>query len=275
MKRMITRKEAAQLLKCTPQSISYMVSNGILKGHKVKDRILVDSDTITKQFDTILDYVSTKENVEKLTEVLHKKEAELEDRIKDLEYEMGLIDSPSRAASDIGATLLLSELNHYQDMLNHREFSILRDFIEGMRGFDELADKYCLTRERIRQVIVRGLNRIRMNDASKRMTDEIILLNQHIKELETEKENDREQYLKSLSGQENKPYSPVMNKKLVECDLSVRALNCIRYLELETLGDLANSDKRLLMAVRNMGKKTMQEFEILLEHYGLEFAKKE
>lgn len=272
---MITRKEAAQLLKCTPQSISYMVSNGILKGHKVKDRILVDSDTITKQFDTILDYVSTKENVEKLTEVLHKKEAELEDRIKDLEYEMGLIDSPSRAASDIGATLLLSELNHYQDMLNHREFSILRDFIEGMRGFDELADKYCLTRERIRQVIVRGLNRIRMNDASKRMTDEIILLNQHIKELETEKENDREQYLKSLSGQENKPYSPVMNKKLVECDLSVRALNCIRYLELETLGDLANSDKRLLMAVRNMGKKTMQEFEILLEHYGLEFAKKE
>ena len=114
-----------------------------------------------------------------------------------------------------------------------------------------------------------------MNDASKRMNDEIILLNQHIKELETEKENDREQYLKSLSGQENKPYSQVMNKKLVECDLSVRALNCIRYLELETLGDLANSDKRLLMAVRNMGKKTMQEFEILLEHYGLEFAKKE
>ena len=182
---------------------------------------------------------------------------------------------PSRAASYIGATLLLSELNHYQDVLNHREFSILRDFSEGMRGYDELADKYCLTRERIRQVIVRGLNKIRMNDASKRMTDKIILLNQHIKELEIERENDREQYMKSLSRQDNMPYVPEMNKKLVDCDLSVRALNCIRYLELETLWDLANTDKRLLMSVRNMGKKTMQEFELLLEQYGLEFAKKE
>ena len=47
----------------------------------------------------------------------------------------------------------------------------------------------------------------------------------------------------------------LLHSKLTEMDLSVRALNCLKAAEVETLGDLVTFNKSDLMKFRNFGKK--------------------
>ena len=55
-------------------------------------------------------------------------------------------------------------------------------------------------------------------------------------------------------------------------DLSVRALNCLKAAEVETLGDLVSFNKADLMKFRNFGKKSLIELEELVVNKGLVFG---
>lgn len=64
----------------------------------------------------------------------------------------------------------------------------------------------------------------------------------------------------------------VLKSKLIDMDLSVRALNCLKSAELETLGDLVAIHKSDLLKFRNFGKKSLAELEELVKSKGLEFG---
>ena len=64
----------------------------------------------------------------------------------------------------------------------------------------------------------------------------------------------------------------VLKSKLIDMDLSVRALNCLKSAELETLGDLVAIQKSDLLKFRNFGKKSLSELEDLVKSKGLEFG---
>lgn len=64
----------------------------------------------------------------------------------------------------------------------------------------------------------------------------------------------------------------ILKTKLVDMDLSVRALNCLKSAELETLGDLVSIHKGDLLKFRNFGKKSLSELEDLVTSKGLEFG---
>lgn len=64
----------------------------------------------------------------------------------------------------------------------------------------------------------------------------------------------------------------VLKSKLADMDLSVRALNCLKSAELETLGDLVAIQKADLLKFRNFGKKSLAELEDLVKGKGLEFG---
>ena len=55
-------------------------------------------------------------------------------------------------------------------------------------------------------------------------------------------------------------------------DLSVRALNCLKAAEVDTLGDLVSFNKNDLMKFRNFGKKSLTELEDLVVSKGLNFG---
>jgi len=55
-------------------------------------------------------------------------------------------------------------------------------------------------------------------------------------------------------------------------DLSVRALNCLKAAEVDTLGDLVSFNKNDLMKFRNFGKKSLTELEALVVLKGLSFG---
>ncbi len=64
----------------------------------------------------------------------------------------------------------------------------------------------------------------------------------------------------------------LLKTKLVDMDLSVRALNCLKAAEVDTLGDLVSFNKGDLMKFRNFGKKSLTELEELVNNKGLSFG---
>jgi DNA-directed RNA polymerase subunit alpha len=64
----------------------------------------------------------------------------------------------------------------------------------------------------------------------------------------------------------------LLKTKLVDLDLSVRALNCLKAADVDTLGDLVAFNKNDLLKFRNFGKKSLTELEELVKAKNLEFG---
>jgi len=64
----------------------------------------------------------------------------------------------------------------------------------------------------------------------------------------------------------------LLKTRLADMDLSVRALNCLKAAEVETLGELVGYTKADLMKFRNFGKKSLTELDELVESKGLQFG---
>ncbi len=64
----------------------------------------------------------------------------------------------------------------------------------------------------------------------------------------------------------------LLKSRLVDLDLSVRALNCLKAAEVDTLGDLVKFNKNDLLKFRNFGKKSLTELDELLESMNLNFG---
>ena len=64
----------------------------------------------------------------------------------------------------------------------------------------------------------------------------------------------------------------LLKSKLVDLNLSVRALNCLKAADVETLGQLVQYNKTDLLKFRNFGKKSLTELDDLLESLNLSFG---
>ncbi len=63
-----------------------------------------------------------------------------------------------------------------------------------------------------------------------------------------------------------------LKTKLVDMDLSVRALNCLKAADVETLGELVQYNRNDLLKFRNFGKKSLTELDDLLQTLNLNFG---
>ena len=64
----------------------------------------------------------------------------------------------------------------------------------------------------------------------------------------------------------------LLKTKLIDLDLSVRALNCLKAADVETLGELVAYNRNDLLKFRNFGKKSLAELDELVDVKGLEFG---
>ena len=64
----------------------------------------------------------------------------------------------------------------------------------------------------------------------------------------------------------------LLKTKLVDKDLSVRALNCLKAADVETIGDLVKLNRNDLLKFRNFGKKSLTELDALLASLDLKFG---
>jgi DNA-directed RNA polymerase subunit alpha len=64
----------------------------------------------------------------------------------------------------------------------------------------------------------------------------------------------------------------VLKIRLADMDLSVRAMNCLKTADIETMGELVSFNKNDLLKFRNFGRKSLEELENLIKSKGLEFG---
>lgn len=64
----------------------------------------------------------------------------------------------------------------------------------------------------------------------------------------------------------------LLKTKLVDMNLSVRTLNCLKAADVETLGDLVQFNKTDLLKFRNFGKKSLSELDDFLERLNISFG---
>ncbi|MCC8146717.1 MAG: DNA-directed RNA polymerase subunit alpha [Bacteroidales bacterium] len=91
--------------------------------------------------------------------------------------------------------------------------------------------------------------------------------------------SDEKNHLETASAEANEEFDEevlhmrqLLKSKLADMDLSVRALNCLKAADVETLGELVKYQKNDLLKFRNFGKKSLTELDELLERLNLNFG---
>ncbi|MBD5187185.1 MAG: DNA-directed RNA polymerase subunit alpha [Muribaculaceae bacterium] len=106
-----------------------------------------------------------------------------------------------------------------------------------------------------------------LKEAAKILIHHFMLFSDEKITLETPAENNVEEF-----DEEVLHMRQLLKSKLVDMDLSVRALNCLKSAEVETLGELVVFNKNDLLKFRNFGRKSLNELDELLSSLNLSFG---
>jgi len=106
-----------------------------------------------------------------------------------------------------------------------------------------------------------------LTEAAKILIHHFMLFSDERITLELDKTSSNESY-----DEEMLQMRQLLKSKLVDMELSVRALNCLKAAEVETLGELVSFNKSDLMKFRNFGRKSLTELEELVIAKGLTFG---
>ena len=106
-----------------------------------------------------------------------------------------------------------------------------------------------------------------LTEAAKTLIHHFLLFSDERITLEADEIDQTETY-----DEESLHMRQLLKTKLIDMDLSVRALNCLKAAEVDTLGDLVSYNKNDLMKFRNFGKKSLTELEELVVLKGLSFG---
>ncbi len=106
-----------------------------------------------------------------------------------------------------------------------------------------------------------------LKEAAKILIYHFMLFSDEKITLDTDKQSANEEFDEEILHMRQ-----LLKTKLIDLDLSVRALNCLKAAEVETLGDLVKFNKNDLLKFRNFGKKSLTELDDLLEGMNLNFG---
>ncbi len=106
-----------------------------------------------------------------------------------------------------------------------------------------------------------------LKEAAKILIHHFMLFSDEKITLDTDEKHEKDEF-----DEEVLRMRQLLKSRLVDLDLSVRALNCLKAAEIETLGDLVQYNKSDLLKFRNFGKKSLTELEALLDMKNLSFG---
>lgn len=283
--RMISRQEAAEILRVDPQTITNWCNKGVLRAKQVGKWLMVDRDTITKLFDSLQDLAESEKVIMELKQDNYAKMRELkqanEEWQKDVAFVNGM-EKPSRLVRMIQS--LIDSIDN--EIMGERERNILKEYLDGSE-FEAIGDEYGLTRERTRQIVEKAMQKLgslepygdvlnRCNDTEaenkmmrsllKKQDAELAELRERLNiKVEQEKNKTAEEKAMGELSEQEKEILGLFNTRLVDMNLTVRSLNCLKAADLETFGDLVKCKKIDLLKQRNFGKKSLGELDDLLE----------
>ena len=292
---LITIGEAAKMCGVSSQTILNWAERGIItiqkhKGASKRKWWHVNKEQIDEICGVSQDIQETKKILEQELEGLKDTTRKVIQQRKEALLDLGLLNTTYMSGS-ISLLLSIVEMACKCGTINMRQAYVLKRFINGST-FEEVSDDMVISRERIRQIFEIACRKIKKaSNIVEKLNDYDFMKSEYetIKESGKmlQKENDklrerleikkREERLKTL--QERKNYldetddiCKILSKNLKDCDLSVRALNCLKYADIKTVGDLVQYAKRDLLKFRNFGKKSLTELDDFIEENNLHWS---
>ena len=290
MGKLIQVSEAAERLGVNRQTIENWGKRGAINIKVMKGRgnaHWVDADTI----EALQDIDSDAEKARKILES-DKKEAqelwrEVNRTVRQYRRQIVLVNRYGQAslvAKDFYLSIpqMLEEIG----IINCRESRIMQDIISG-DDLENIGERLGLSVSRVLQLFHKGCQRAadiyEVKDKLQeleRLRAENSDLQAIIKTLRAELKNqEEEEALKEAKTEEERREAfiqtdslcKMFNTKLVDCELSVRALNCLKSIDCETIGDLCRMSKIDLLKCRNFGKKSLGEIDDFLYSRNLDY----
>jgi len=106
-----------------------------------------------------------------------------------------------------------------------------------------------------------------LQEAAKILIHHFMLFSDEKISLETEEKSVSEEF-----DENTLHVRQLLKTRLIDMDLSVRALNCLKAADVDTLGELVAFNKNDLLKFRNFGRKSLTELEELVLNKNLEFG---
>ena len=294
-------KDAAKMLGVTKETIYNYIKNGVLDGEKRGGKVFVkkasveqfaqlDTDTLMRQqrmVDAMVERLEDDKTYYRgcLERKAHQK-ALIRSQLAEQDYMMKLI-----RRRNLFATFLNTLLKVYDEETDDkRTVEICSRVIMDCQSLDDVADDYGLSRERIRCLLEKGVQRmsnvtkytqlrqrnIYLEEENKRMQRLIAELKQQLAKGFEESKVTGVATLFGLKQQVINDMLPnsILGLRMIDLDvcISVRTFNGVRAIGVDTLYDLVQKKEDDILSTRNVGRKTLAECRNVLAHFGLKLG---
>ena len=288
MQGFITVKQAAERLGVSRQTVINWVNEGAIKIHNIGGKqYWLDSKSIDALQDTAQDIARQMRKLEDMRENLRLEVKKLEGITNEVKRDLSLIRKTRSYTTSLDFYLSIPRMIHKLGGLNDRELAVMQTIIKT-GSLEDAAKEHNVSRERIRQIYTRAIRRCNalsgvqerlqelndLREENSTLKGEIRALERSLAEFTRLKalteQMDEDERIKAFMEKDS--MCQIFNTRIYDLDLSVRALNCLRAADIETIGDIVSKTKLQLMHLRNFGNRSVCEIEDLLNTMGLSFG---
>ena len=268
----IKASDVATMFGVTRQTIRNWVSKGLLHGIMIDGTQFIHRSSLQKAEGSLNFITVMEESIEHYKESLKKLE----------QQHIGSIDQlreccKGNKALTWNRQTVVKFLPVFYGLIrpelpvSDRGCKILQMLLSG-DDIKTISEHFGLTTVRIQQIIEKELSDIRSDTETYRMLkeerdkllEEVKILRINAKSYEA---------IKYEAKKMEKVKPSILTKDLVDCNLSVRAINCCRFGDIKTVADLVAHTKTDIFKLRCMGKKTLIELDEFITSLGLEWGK--
>lgn len=282
----MTRNEAAKYLGVNNQTITNWCNKGLLGSCRGEHRCLyVNKDDVERYAHKYKMMAASERMLDDRIKELRDKRHQSDEELVQLRQSIIGGSSLRFARPEIAKLIRSLYFNLSLPFLSIRESEILQAYLTDGVAYDDIANRFGITRERCRQLIIKACNKVtenikyvadRINEIL-RMEETIEQLKSNYNALKIEYTAYKQMCEGSTDGNLEKVAKPTSLPAIFQTkfddklNLSVRARNCLRSAGISTVVDLLTSytDIRGLRAIRCVGNKTIVELEDTLEMIGL------
>ena len=296
-KKWITTSQAAALTGVTSETIRNLCASGVLSYKKRHHLFYVNKDEVLKHEEQFSKIEEADKSIEKYIEEIaglkthcEKMLLEYRERAKNINKAHGYNASNIAALSYFAHEILKALSVGYKEEFTAMEIDIISNYIKNGNIDDPNGT---VTKTRARQLFARFFQRLVdvkrelevKDDRIKRLSESVVILDNALQtrkrqvgalllavksgvikeDINVDLDEDIELDLLNFSVHES------LREKLVDTELSVRALNCLKAAEIETLLELVMCSPILLLRQRNFGRKSLTEIREFLEQRKLHF----
>ena len=263
-KKLLTRREAAELLGVSTQTVTNYANRGAIT-MVVRNKMQY---FLREEIEILRELPESKEINDILSEIkAYKQEldaidAEYQEKVKERK---AFIRSSMRTWDKFCDLVKMNIDIVSSKMLSEREKYIIDDILRG-KTYSEIADRFNLTSERIRMIVIKSIKKMEqfpdiVNELKTR-DEEIENLKKEISSLQ-DVINNMPVSVKDTENTDKDQYPFTLH--IGQLGLSVRCLNCLRALDISTVRDIVNKPRIEFLKLRNFGKKSMMELEATLQ----------